>query len=81
MLVVKGIRVTYDMARDVGERVLSVEVRCTECNIPRWVPLENEKSYRIAIPAYALNGGDGFTVLKENARNRVAGKIRCFCGL
>ena len=68
-----GIWVTYDLSRDVGDRVLDVLVRCTNCTVPEFVPLDKESMYRIATIKFIANGGDGYDVIANNAQNRYSG--------
>lgn len=67
---------TFDLNKDVMERVTSVAVKCAECNVPKYEPLELEKWYRVALCSFLVTGGDGYTVIADNARNHVPG-ISC----
>ncbi|EDW82081.2 uncharacterized protein Dwil_GK25615, isoform B [Drosophila willistoni] len=64
-LQVAGIRVNYDFTKPVNSRVISVRVRCADCEVPIYEALENDKLYRIASPNFLQQGGDGFTMLAE----------------
>jgi len=46
-LQVSGIRIVYDISRGDGSRVKSIQVLCKECRIPQFVPLEDEKIYKV----------------------------------
>ncbi|XP_072041323.1 snake venom 5'-nucleotidase-like [Amphiura filiformis] len=75
-LQVSGIRVTYNISRDPYDgRVVEVFVLCTECRIPKFVPLKDELTYRIAVPAYTASGGDGYGVVRDYAVNRMEGGV------
>ncbi|XP_072041639.1 snake venom 5'-nucleotidase-like isoform X2 [Amphiura filiformis] len=75
-LQVSGIRVTYDISKDpYNGRVVEVLVLCTECRIPEYFPLDDERLYRIAIPSFIASGGDGFGVLRDHARTRAQGGV------
>jgi len=73
---IAGIKVTFDLNKNGTERVSSVAVRCAECNVPQYEPLDLEKWYRVAINSFLVTGGDGYTVIADNARNLVTG-ISC----
>ena len=64
---------TYNVKNDPWNRVVDVWVRCTECDVPEYIPLDDEKVYRIVVNSYMADGGDGYYVLPENARNRYSG--------
>ncbi|XP_068155450.1 apyrase isoform X3 [Drosophila tropicalis] len=64
-LQVAGIRVNYDFTKPVNSRVVSIRVRCADCEVPIYEALENDKLYRIASPNFLQQGGDGFTMLAE----------------
>lgn len=78
--------VTYDFTRDpYDNRVSAVTVRCTECNIPRMVPLEDDNIYKMVVTSFIGGGGDGYGMIKDNAMNYQSGKystiILFLCGL
>ncbi|XP_029981819.1 5'-nucleotidase [Sphaeramia orbicularis] len=64
-LQVSGIHVKYDLSRPVNQRVVSLSMLCTHCRVPKYEPLDPEKTYTIVMPAYMVDGGDGFTMIKE----------------
>lgn len=70
---IAGIQVTFDMNRPVMNRVTSVTIRCGECRVPTYEPLDLEKWYRVALCSYLVTGGDGYTVIANNARNHYIG--------
>ncbi|XP_072021392.1 snake venom 5'-nucleotidase-like [Amphiura filiformis] len=74
-LQMSGIWVTYDITRDVGDRVVEVLVRCTDCDVPRFLPLDTEKMYKIALNTFIADGGDGYDVFVENGQNRYSGNL------
>eukprot|EP00075_Anas_platyrhynchos_P021484 XP_027310737.1 5'-nucleotidase [Anas platyrhynchos] len=65
LLQVGGIHVVYDLSRDPGNRVISIEVLCTACRVPTYVPLQMDEIYNVTLPSYMLSGGDGYHMLKE----------------
>jgi len=73
---IAGIKVTFDLNKPVMERVSNVAVRCAECDVPQYELLDQEKWYRVALCSFLVTGGDGYTVIADNARNHVTG-INC----
>lgn len=55
---VAGIRFTYDTRKPVGSRVTSVTINGQ--------PLNEKKLYTLASTTYLLDGGDGYTMLKNS---------------
>ncbi|XP_026323276.1 apyrase-like, partial [Hyposmocoma kahamanoa] len=62
MLQIAGLRPIFDGSRPVSQRVVSVSVRCIECDIPRYEPLQLDKYYKVVSQSFLGNGGDGFSV-------------------
>ncbi|XP_071112388.1 snake venom 5'-nucleotidase-like [Haliotis cracherodii] len=65
-LQVSGMKIVYDMAMPVGQRVIEVKVRCTNCSVPHYVDLEDTEVYKIIMPSFIANGGDGYDVINKN---------------
>ncbi|KAF1395791.1 5'-nucleotidase, partial [Spheniscus mendiculus] len=65
LLQVGGIHVVYDLSRAPGSRVVSLEVLCTACRVPAYVPLQMDEIYNVTLPSYMLFGGDGYHMLKD----------------
>ncbi|NXX46543.1 5NTD nucleotidase, partial [Tricholaema leucomelas] len=66
LLQMGGIHVVYDLSRSPGSRVVSLEVLCTACRVPAYVPLQMDQIYNVTLPSYMLFGGDGYHMLKDN---------------
>ncbi|XP_059208569.1 snake venom 5'-nucleotidase-like [Centropristis striata] len=64
-LQVSGIHVQYDISKPTNQRVVSLSMLCTECRVPKYEPLEPEKTYTVVMPSYIVGGGDGFTMIKD----------------
>ena len=76
VLLSTGIQVSYDVSRQPHvNRVVEVKVTCTECKRPTYVPLEDEKVYKIAVPSYIGSEGDGYKMIKANAINYHTGEL------
>ncbi|XP_050348019.1 uncharacterized protein LOC126771897 [Nymphalis io] len=57
-----GIRVTYDLAKEPGSRVVNVVVRCWDCLVPQFFEIDN-RNYKILMPASLANGNNGYDML------------------
>ena len=75
LLQVSGARLVYDVTREVGSRLVSAEVRCDDCEGDKMETLDDDKVYNIVTLDYLLNGGAGYSMLKENIEDRVTGKL------
>ncbi|XP_054554988.1 5'-nucleotidase [Talpa occidentalis] len=64
-LQVGGIHVVYDLSRNPGDRVVKLDVLCTQCRVPKYEPLEMHKLYKVILPSFLANGGDGFKMIKD----------------
>lgn len=69
-LQVSGIRVKYNLNNPEGQRIVDVKVICSECEVPEYLPLDNDKFYDIVLSNYLLNGGDGYTMIRDNAAQK-----------
>ena len=56
-----GLKVVYNLTRTPGNRVLSVDARCLECDYPSYSPLQDDQEYKIFIVPFLAQGGGGFT--------------------
>ncbi|ALC41076.1 veil, partial [Drosophila busckii] len=59
-----GINVVYDYDMEEGHHVVSAMVRCAECAVPIYSPLNETSYYKVVVSEFLLNGGDGY-VMKE----------------
>lgn len=66
-LQVSGLKVVYDSRRPTGSRVVSVSARCSMCTVPSYSKIDPNKEYRLMVTQFILNGGDGFSVVKDKA--------------
>ncbi|XP_013774694.1 5'-nucleotidase-like [Limulus polyphemus] len=66
-LQISGMKVTYDITKPSGQRVVSLFVRCTKCRVPRFLPVNESDIYSVVTPSYLANGGDGYKIIKEKA--------------
>ncbi|XP_075154885.1 5'-nucleotidase-related protein-like isoform X2 [Haematobia irritans] len=68
---VTGLKIVYDLKKPVNERVVEVKVRCSECKIPIYEELDEDKIYRIIATRYVATGGYGFSTFKEYGTNAI----------
>ncbi|KAJ8709302.1 hypothetical protein PYW07_009128 [Mythimna separata] len=71
MLQVSGLQATFNGSLPVNSRVLNVSVRCIECDVPRYEPLQLDKYYKVVSQNFLGGGGDGFSMISENRKNVV----------
>lgn len=64
-LQVSGVHVKFDVTKPPGSRVVKLDVLCTDCRIPEYKPLIDSQVYKIVTSSYIANGGDGFSMLKN----------------
>ncbi|XP_050531182.1 protein 5NUC-like isoform X2 [Daktulosphaira vitifoliae] len=62
---VSGLRVTYDRNKPQGSRILSAFIRCAECRIPLYESIQPDRQYKVIITKYMANGGDQFTMIRD----------------
>lgn len=55
----------YDLSKPVNQRVASLSLLCTECRVPKYEPLDPQKTYTVVMPSYMVGGGDNFTMIKR----------------
>uniref|UniRef100_A0A131YLM7 5'-Nucleotidase n=1 Tax=Rhipicephalus appendiculatus TaxID=34631 RepID=A0A131YLM7_RHIAP len=59
-LQVSGIRVTYNLQYPRNCRVVSLQVLCRRCKVPRYEAVNDTGVYRIVTTDYITKGGDGY---------------------
>ncbi|KAM4542225.1 snake venom 5'-nucleotidase-like [Odontesthes bonariensis] len=64
-LQVSGIHVEYDLSKPANQRVVSLSMLCTECRVPKYEPLDLQRTYTVVMPSYMVDGGDSFSMIKE----------------
>ncbi|XP_022816831.1 apyrase-like [Spodoptera litura] len=69
LLQVSGLRVTFDGSRPVNSRVVDVQVRCIECDVPKYEPLKLDQYYKVVSQSFIANGGDGYSMISDNRKN------------
>ncbi|CAH0678029.1 unnamed protein product [Spodoptera exigua] len=64
-----GLRVTFNGSLPINSRVVDVQVRCIECDVPRYEPLKLDQYYKVVSQSFMANGGDGYSMISENRKN------------
>ncbi|KAM7345637.1 protein 5NUC-like isoform 1-T3 [Cochliomyia hominivorax] len=70
-LQMSGVHAVYDYNKNIGERVVSVLVRCSECKVPTYEPLQEDKSYNVIVQQFLINGGDGHQFVENEEPQRL----------
>ncbi|XP_063227369.1 protein 5NUC-like [Bacillus rossius redtenbacheri] len=68
-LQLSGLRVSYDLSRPAGSRLVSAHARCADCRVPQYRPVSRDASYGVLASSFLTGGGDGFVVLRDHAVN------------
>uniref|UniRef100_A0A3P9J7Z8 5'-nucleotidase n=1 Tax=Oryzias latipes TaxID=8090 RepID=A0A3P9J7Z8_ORYLA len=74
-LQVSGIRVEYDLSKPVNQRVVSLLMRCTECRVPKFEPLDPEKTYTVVMTSFMVGGGDGYSMIQDELLKHNTGNL------
>lgn len=60
-----GIMTIYDLRRTPNKRLLYAYIKCANCLIPDYFPLEQAQYYNVIINEYLWEGGEGFIWFKK----------------
>ncbi|KAL6485721.1 hypothetical protein MHYP_G00051130 [Metynnis hypsauchen] len=74
-LQVSGFQIEYDLSKSPGNRVKKASVLCTECRVPHYEPLNANKVYKVVMPSYLVDGGDGYTMIKQEMVKHDSGDL------
>ncbi|XP_071051910.1 protein 5NUC-like [Onthophagus taurus] len=66
-----GLKVMFDFDVRFGKRVKLIKVRCAECDVPEYFPLEPDKRYKVILNNYLLRGGGGYTIIRDVVWNPI----------
>uniref|UniRef100_I3J6T5 5'-nucleotidase n=1 Tax=Oreochromis niloticus TaxID=8128 RepID=I3J6T5_ORENI len=69
------LQVVYDLSKPVNQRVASLSLLCTECRVPKYEPLDPQKTYTVVMPSYMVGGGDNFTMIKRELLKHNSGDL------
>ncbi|XP_075237554.1 apyrase-like [Lycorma delicatula] len=74
-----GIVMSIDPSKPVGNRVVDLKITCTECRVPELEPVDQEKYYRVILPSFLYEGGDGYKMFASSGINHTTGVIDSDC--
>ncbi|XP_026331469.1 apyrase-like, partial [Hyposmocoma kahamanoa] len=74
MLQIGGMRNIYNVTQPSNSRVTAT-VRCIDCDVPRYLPLDENATYTVVTSNFIGDGGGGYTMLSENRENVVNLKV------
>ncbi|XP_053610958.1 uncharacterized protein LOC128675522 [Plodia interpunctella] len=63
-LQLSGLRVVYDLAKPPGSRVIDAVATCSGCGKPGLNVIEDSYEYKVAMPIFLAEGGDGYTMFE-----------------
>lgn len=66
---ISGMKVVYNMTAPINSKIVTLDVLCRVCDVPRYSSIHDEEWYRIIMPSFLGNGGDGFLMFREKRRN------------
>lgn len=52
----------------------TLNVLCTDCRVPKFEPVQDNRVYKVVVPSYLVMGGDGFSVIKNELLKRNSGE-------
>lgn len=65
----------FDLSKPPEQRVKSLSILCTHCRVPEYEPVQDEVVYKVALPAYLVAGGDGFSMIPDEALKHNTGEV------
>ncbi|KAI1897398.1 hypothetical protein AGOR_G00082890 [Albula goreensis] len=74
-LQVSGIHIELDVSRPPGQRVTGLNLLCTKCRVPRYEPLDPNRTYKLVMPSFLVDGGDGYSMIKDEKLKHDSGDL------
>uniref|UniRef100_A0A8C5E697 5'-nucleotidase n=1 Tax=Gouania willdenowi TaxID=441366 RepID=A0A8C5E697_GOUWI len=74
-LQVSGFQVELDVSRPSGHRVKKLLILCTKCRVPHLEPVLHQSVYKVVLPSYLVDGGDGFSMIKQEMLKHNSGDL------
>ncbi|XP_023236967.1 protein 5NUC-like [Centruroides sculpturatus] len=71
-LQVSGMKIRYNLKKNPGERVEKILIKCSNCRVPKYFPLNTTSYYKVAIPDFIYNKGDGFKTFMEKSTSVIS---------
>ena len=69
VLQISGLKVVYNLENEINNRIVSLNVLCRICDLPKYEPIDDEQWYRVVMVNYLAEGGDNFIMISDNAKN------------
>ena len=66
---ISGMKVVYNMTAPINSKIVTLDVLCRVCDVPRYSPIDDNEWYRIVMPSFLAQNGDNFAMLRDNRRN------------
>lgn len=64
-LQMSGMNVVYDIENPPENRLSEIYIRCSNCEIPKYEPLNMTAAYNILMSSFLYYGGDGYVMFEE----------------
>jgi len=69
---IAGFRVCVDRSRDVGSRIVSMQIPVAD----GWQEVDAEKEYTLVVPDFLYRGGDGYQLPKDRPASRPGSELK-----
>lgn len=66
-------KVVFNVTNPIGNRVVLLEIKARRRDIPVFKQYEPNQWYRIFLPSFVANGGDGYSMIRDNIQNYTKG--------
>lgn len=71
---VLGVQVEYDLTKKPGpSRIVSLLLRCGDCTVPTFKPVDMDANYTILMSEFLANGGNNFELFKLSSEKESLG--------
>lgn len=67
-----GMKVTYDLAKPVGSRVVEAKAVCSNCGFYKLQDIQDSYEYKLMMPFFLADGGDGYDMFIELPRQSLS---------
>lgn len=73
-----GMKVTYDLAKPAGSRVVSAQALCSGCEDTKLAAINDNYTYKVFMPSFLAEGGDNYSVFENLPKEVVAfDELKC----
>ena len=70
-----GLRVEFNLTKPDNHKIINVLIRCADCLVPEFKPLNDTKTYKVIVPHYISTGGDGYHMLVSKDIPRIQSEV------